>query len=187
MRKWIVFGWILAATLVSAHVTVAQDAVKPAEGTKTEAAARYYHLRFVIEELNADGKATNSRTYTSTVSTARDEFASIRSGSRIPIVTSATGTDEKASVTQFQYIDIGANIDARHARALGDELALNVTAEITSMAAALDPRLHQPIIRQNKWQAVVLVPVGKPAVIFTSDSLDSKGSMQMVLTATPAQ
>jgi hypothetical protein len=33
----------------------------------------------------------------------------------------------------------------------------------------------------------VLIPIGKPSVVFTSDSLDNKGSMQLVVTATPLQ
>lgn len=187
MRKWMGVCLILAATFVSARVILAQDAGKPAEAMKTEPAAHYYHLQFVIEELNAGGKATNSRTYTMTVNTDKDEYASIRSGSRVPILTGSFTSGEKEVNTQFQYFDLGANIDARNAREVDHKLSADITADITSMAAALDSRLHQPVIRQNKWKSVVLVPVGKPTTIFTSDSLDSTGSMQMVVTATPVQ
>jgi hypothetical protein len=47
-----------------------------------------------------------------------------------------------------------------------------------------ETKVHQPTIRQNRWQAVVLIPIGQPTVVFTSDALDSKGSMQLVVTAT---
>lgn len=187
MRKWMAVCLIVAGSFAPAGVMMAQDAAKPAEAPKTEPAAHYYHLQFVIQELDADGKATNSRTYTTTVSTARDEFASIRSGSKIPIVTStfAGGEGKAAFPTQWQYIDVGVNIDARHAMEVGRQLSLNLTAEISSAATSTDPALHQPVVRQNKWQAVVLIPVGKASTVFTSDTLDSKGSMQMVVTATP--
>jgi hypothetical protein len=58
---------------------------------------------------------------------------------------------------------------------------------VSSVAPAKDPNLHQPVIRQNKWQAGVLIPVGKATVVFASDSLDSKGGMQVVVTASPLQ
>lgn len=189
MRKWIAICLFLLGSFAFAGVMVAQDAAKPADAAKAEPAAHYYRLRFVIEELDANGKPTNSRTYTTTVNTARDEFASIRSGSKIPIITGTTSADDKSPVnTQFEYIDMGVNIDARHAREVGDQLSLNLTAEISSMAAAVNlANLNEPVIRHNNWQAIVLVPIGKPTVVFTSDSLDSKGSMQMVVTATPVQ
>jgi hypothetical protein len=42
-------------------------------------------------------------------------------------------------------------------------------------------------MRQNKWEAVVLIPIGKSTVVFSSDDLDNKGSMQMLVTATLLQ
>ncbi|MDE3062329.1 MAG: hypothetical protein KGJ51_04650, partial [Acidobacteriota bacterium] len=59
--------------------------------------------------------------------------------------------------------------------------------EISSIADSLDARIQQPIIRQNRWRAPVLVPLGKPTVVFKSDSLDSKGSLQVTVTATPLE
>lgn len=41
------------------------------------------------------------------------------------------------------------------------------------------------MISQNTWQSRVLVPIGKRTVVFTSDSLDSKGSTRVVVTVTP--
>ena len=88
---------------------------------------------------------------------------------------------------QFQYTDVGINIDARDAHEIGRQLALNLTADVSSIAATTDQSLRQPIVRQNKWQAAVLIPVGKATVVFVSDALESKGSMQVVVTATPMQ
>jgi len=47
--------------------------------------------------------------------------------------------------------------------------------------------MNDPVIRQNSWQASVLIPIGKPTVVFSSDALDSKGGMHFVVTATPLQ
>jgi type II secretory pathway component GspD/PulD (secretin) len=90
---------------------------------------------------------------------------------------------------QFQYQDVGVNIDVKPAHEIGRQLSFDLRADITSAAdnVEIDTKIHEPIVRQNKWQAVVLIPIGKPTVVFTSDTLDSKGSMQLVVTATPVQ
>ena len=192
MRKTILICCLLLVAPAFARQAFAQDTPQPAETAKApEPPAHYYHLEIVVQELGADGKATNSRSYTTTVSTdSREAQSSIRTNSRIPIVSGSfsSGGDNKPLVnTQFQYIDVGVNIDARRTREIGHQLSIDLTADVSSVASAADPTLHQPVIRQNKWQAVVLIPVGKPTVVFTSDALDSKGSMQLVVTATPLQ
>jgi hypothetical protein len=156
-----------------------QDVAKPQENSKVQTTpAHYYHVDFVVQELGSDGKAINSRSYTTTVNTGSHEFISIRASSRIPVLVEAS---------QYQFVEVGINIDARDAQEIGRQLALNLTADVSSIAATADQSLHRPVVRQNKWQAAVLIPVGKPTVVFTSDALESKGSMQLVVTATPLQ
>ena len=181
MRRTIVVSCLLLFGLAFASRALTQDQPKQAEPVKAAEPAHYYHLELVVQELGTDGKPTNSRTYTTTVSTDDRGSASIRTQSRIPIATASVSGN-----TQFQYQDIGVNIDARRAHDLGHQLSMDLTADISSVAER-DPNLHEPIIRQNRWQALVLIPVGKPSVVFTSDTLDSKGSMQLVVTATPVQ
>jgi hypothetical protein len=43
---------------------------------------------------------------------------------------------------------------------------------------------NDPVIRQNKWDSTVLIPIGKPTVVFSSDDLDDRGKLQVELTAT---
>lgn len=176
MRRWMAVCLIVAGSFALARTNVAQDQVKQEAAAKKSAPAHYFHLKFVIQEVDAAGKPTNSRVYTSTVNTDPEESSSIRVGSRIPI---ATGPN------QFQYIDLGVNIDARNAREIDGKLSLDIKADITSQGDAVEvSSARQPVIRQNKWQSVVLIPVDKPTVVFTSDALDTKGSLQMVVTAT---
>ena len=172
-------------TLFAQESGTAPDAVKA-----PPAPAHFYHLDFVVQELGADGKPTNSRTYTAIVSTdARDHGTSIRTGSRIPVPTgsSASASNEAVLSTNFQYVDVGVNIDARNARELGRQLSLDLVADVSSIAPTDDGRIRHPVIRQNKWQSSVLIPIGKASVIFTSDSLDSKSSMQVIATVTAMQ
>jgi hypothetical protein len=49
----------------------------------------------------------------------------------------------------------------------------------------LTPVMRQPVVRQNQWQAGVIVPLKKPTVVFSSDDLTTKRQMQVELTATP--
>jgi hypothetical protein len=145
-------------------------------------------LDFSIQELSPDGKPTNSRSYSTTVSTDH-RGTGIRTGSRIPIVTGAASANgENKQGVQFQYVDVGVNIDVRSTREVGRELALDLSAEVSSLADASSPANQpDPVIRQNYWQATVLIPIGKATVVFSSERLESKGAMQLVVTATEIQ
>ncbi len=190
MRKTALHCLLFVSLLVLPNLVCAQEASKPAEPpASAEPAPHYYHLVFLVQELDAAGKPVNTRTYSTSVSTDRHFHGSIRTGSRIPIVTGAydTGKDQPLTNVQFQYIDVGVNFDLTHAMEIGHSLAIDLTAEISSNADSLDARIHQPIIRQNRWTAPVLVPLDKATVVFKSDSLDSKGSLQVTVTATPLE
>jgi hypothetical protein len=90
--------------------------------------------------------------------------------------------------TEFQFQDVSVNFDVSAVREVGGKLAMYLGAEVNS----LGPSAHlggksdvvEPVKHQNKWHTPVLIPVGKASVVFTSDDLDTKGGMQVVLTAT---
>ena len=193
MRKISILCCLLLLTLTVGRKTFAQDAANTqtpkAQDTAKSAAApvHYYHLDFVIEELGTDGKPVKSRSYSTTVGTGPRNGMSIRAGSRIPIATGTMSADGKAENTQFQYIDVGVNFDVEEVHEIGSQLAINLTADLTGPAQSDDPRIHQPIIRQNRWHAPVLIPIGKPSVAFKSDSVDNKGGTRVVVTATLLQ
>ena len=92
---------------------------------------------------------------------------------------------------QYQYLDVGVNIDTREVREVGHQLGMLLKAEVSSLAEtstlSSSALISDPVIRQNSWQAPVRIPVGKPTVVFKSDSLDSKGSLQVTVTATPLE
>lgn len=176
----------LALLFPSGVKLLAQESDKTSEAKTPETPAHFYRLEFIVQETGSDGKPINSRSYSGTVTTGRTErgFAT-RTGSKVPI---ATGGYEGSKNTQFQYIDVGVSIDAHDAKESGDKLALYLVADISSLAGVQNiSGVNEPVVRQNKWQAPVLVPIGKPTTVFTSDVLDSKGGMQLVLTATPVK
>lgn len=192
MRKSTLICCVSLFTMAFGCAALAQDSPSaPVPAKIPDAPAHFYHLDFVVQETGADGKSVNTRSYTATVSTdPRDQGTSIRTNSRIPIATNSSqkgGTGEELVSTQWQYQNVGVNIDARNAREIGRQLSMVLVADISSIAASNDAGLHQPVIRQNKWQAGVLIPIGKATIVFTSDALDSKGGMQVVVTASPLQ
>jgi len=166
---------------IAAALLIFTSAVGLAQSGDTKPApdqVRYFRLDFAIQELDG-GKVTNSRHYVMSIETLTDT-SSIRTGSKMPVATGTLGGQD----SQFTYVDVGVNIDCRKAAVVNGDLALNVSADVST--AAPSPSMH-PIIRQNRWSSNVIVPVGKPTVIFSSDDLTTKGQIQLELTATPIQ
>jgi len=160
------------AILWTAGICAAQG-----EGAKSAAEQpKYFHLDFVVKELDS-GKVVNARHYATTVATGDSApyNCTIRTGNKVPVPTGGA-----IGAGQFTYIDVGVNIDCRAAKEIDGNLAISVTAEISSAATSSNP----PLIRQTKWSSNVIVPSGKPTTIFSSDDVTTKGQMQLELTAT---
>ena len=165
--------WILTAILMMAGTAFAQ--------AEKESATAFYHLEFVTKELD-ENKVINSRSYSMIVSDRSNEGGdSIRTGTRLPI---ATG----ANPTQYTYVDLGVSIDCRNVREVSGQLAVLISADIstaaseTGVASALPP-----VIRQYKWNSTVIVPLRKATQVYSSDDLASKRKFQLELTATPVK
>ncbi len=162
----------------------------PQESAPASTTQHFYHLKFIVEELSDTGTVTNTRTYQTTVSTGpNDPSQIIKTGSRVPIVTgSYSGSGSPLPNTQFQYIDLGVSIQVQHVAEIGDALKFNLRTDVSSMAKYSEiAGVNEPVIRQNTWSSDVLVPIGKPSVVFSSDDLDTKGKMQVEVTATPVE
>jgi hypothetical protein len=145
---------------------------------QTPEAAKFYKLDFVVKEVDG-GKVLNARAYSTNISTEKSSpGSSIRAGSKVPYPTStAPGS------TQFNYAEVGVNIDCRSATEVGNELSVIINAEVSSTAQ--ESSMSVPIIRQNKWSSIVVVPIRKAVVVFSSDDATSKHQMQLELTAVP--
>jgi hypothetical protein len=173
MRNKTKVATIFGAILLTAGICSAQgEDAKPAAGQP-----KYFHLDFVVKELD-NGKVINARHYSTTTATGDGNLGytcTMRSGSKVPVPQGGT-----IAAGQFTYIDVGVNIDCRSAKEIEGSLAIGVTAEISNAAPSSNP----PLIRQTKWSSNVIVPIGKPTVIFSSDDVTTKGQMQLELTAT---
>ncbi len=133
---------------------------------------KFYKLEFVVKEVNGS-KVLNTRTYTTFVPLAGK--SEIRAGSKIPYA---------SSNTEWQQIDVGVNIDVAGAEEIQDKLYFSIVAEVSSIAGESTNQVR-PIVRQNRWQSMVVIPLKKPTILFSSDNLDSKTQLQVEVTATP--
>ena len=196
MRKITLVCCLVFLTLAFGPKSFAQDDAKAQDAAKTPPPPdHYYHLDFVVQDAGEDGKPVNSRSYSTTDVTNSHERPSIRANSRIPVPIGIFSTDAKDNATvntQFQYQDVGVRFDIRDVHDAGRLLTLNLTADVstlggTAILGSNGSNTHQPTMRQNRWDSAVLIPIGKPTVVFKSDELDSKGSMQVVVTASLLQ
>jgi hypothetical protein len=178
MRKLVSIYPVLVLFALFAVPAIAQEAKSQETATPApKADTRYYHLEFVLKELGDAGKVVNSRTYHTGVST-EGRNSSVRAGTKIPI-----RVNDKDNI---QYLDVGVNIDCNNARETAQGLALQITVEISSLANPTGSNeASTPVVRQNKWQSMTQLPIGKPTVVFSSDNLENKGRMQVEVTVTP--
>jgi hypothetical protein len=161
------FSLVLFAT---PNAVFAQQDAKP-----SEVPAHYYQLSFSVQEVGENGKVSNSRSYATSIVTGPGSYSQIRTGDKVPLK-----TDDKGNL---QYMDVGVNVDCSRAAEVNGKLAVQITADISSTTKAIDPSAP-PLIRQSRWSANVLVPIGKPTIVLSSDDLQDKGKLQVELTAT---
>jgi hypothetical protein len=140
--------------------------------------SKFYKLDFVVKEVEG-AKVLNARSYSVTVSL--DRSCSIRTGGQVATQTAPMGT-----IPQFNYREVGVNIDCHHVREAANGLSLDVNADVSSvLQEPTAPPPSPPVTRQNRWSSTVIVPLKKPTVVFSSDDVASKRQMQLELTATP--
>lgn len=173
MLKWTIALLAVASALPVTAQTSSADTTKAAE-TKT-----FYQLTFVVKEVDGD-RVVNSRTYYTSAST-HGLPSSVRAGEKVPFA-SGEGT-----ATIWQQIDVGVAIDCRDLEVSGDRLSLRVIASVDSVAAREQNNAHQPVIRNNRWEAMVSIPLKQPTVIFSSDDPFSTQKIQLQMTATPVR
>ena len=124
--------------------------------------SKFYKLDFVVKEVEGS-KVLNARAYSMTVSEDKlQEHSVIRAGSRVPYSTNADGS-------QFSFLDLGVSIDCYRVTEMHDTMSLVLTVDVSSIvqeSAATSAAMRQPVIRQNKWNSGVVVPVKRPTVPF---------------------
>jgi hypothetical protein len=160
-----------------------KDTGVPAAPASQEQDERSFLVSFYARELDQNGKEVNLRRFDTMtgVGNINGRSNSIRTGAKIPILTGGKPGEAQG----FTYVDVGVNIDVNRVRVVdGNRLAMQVSAEISSVDQAASASTNQPTIRSNRWMGEVQVPIGERKVIFRSDDLASKKTMQIEVAVT---
>ena len=190
MRKTVLATCILLAALVTSATSRAQDGEKPKEEAKPAESRpaepiHFYRLTLVVQEVDANSKPFNSRSFATTISTDRDSAGSIRTSTKVPYASSTQIIGGKEVATSINQLSTGIDFDIRNVQETGHQVSFFISADISSPAPSQDPLTRQSALHNNQWKAPVIIPLGKPTVILSSDALDSKGALQVVAIVTP--
>jgi hypothetical protein len=162
---------LLFATLFVAVVPLLAQETAP----KPPAPPRhFYKLTYVLKEFD-EGNVVNQRDFLLTVSTGERYSSRMRAGSRLPV---------RDNEGKTNYMDVGVNLDTR-LEDVPEGLALEVNAEISSVGAEATASGSAPIVRQVRTNALALVSVNKPAILFTIDDPASRHRFALEVTALP--
>ncbi|HEY2001399.1 MAG TPA: hypothetical protein VGG80_03715 [Acidobacteriaceae bacterium] len=168
------------ATLLT--VVAFTPAIVRAQEKAPDTPLTHYKLTYRLLEMDANGKVTNSRAYFAIIGAGGDSApAKIRTGDKFPI---PVGTD-RAGDTNVQYQDVGTDIDTFHPRIHEQQLSLQVSAALSSVAKSAPSLVpNVPIVRQTRWESSVVVTLNKPTILFISDNTSDTGKTELELTAT---
>jgi hypothetical protein len=168
-----IIGIALVLSCGGARVMAQTDAPAPkASETNVEKAPATYRLTYTITELDG-GKRIGTQHVSLTTNPDRTQRDSqVRLGSKVPIATASSNPD-KPEKTEFQYVNVGLNIEA-HLREFTGGLEVYSRVEQTSISEEQSSvGRNDPVIRQANLQNTALLTLGKPVIL---GSLDLPGS-----------
>ena len=191
------FASAIGAILVMIAFTVAQEnnasSAAPQDSSSQQnvrpPARETYRLEYTITEME-DGKQLNARSYSVMCEDRGSPTRGVlKVGSRVPVVSgvAAHGDSPNALQAQFQYLDVGMNIDARLDVTASGDLTLQSDVDMSSVANGDRPTqvdFNPPVIRQLRVSSFNAITVGKPVVISTADDVASHRQFQIQVVAT---
>ena len=167
MKRFLLFALLLFVAIAA----IAQEAPRPVKAPR-----HFYKLSYVLKESD-EGKIVNQRTFvvsgsTGDVNLAGKYASRLRAGSRYPV------RDEGKT----NYIDVGVNLDTT-LEEVPEGLAMDTTAEISSLGGETAANGSAPVLRQVRTNAQAVVALNKPFVLFTVDDPASRHQFQLEVTA----
>jgi len=177
--------WLLAISMTFGYglkSLYAQEETKTtAEDDKTKSSStakpvHAYRVDFSITEL-AEGKKVNTRHYS--LVTNSGPWSTLKIGTRVPVATGSFQPNAAAAlVNQFQYLDVGTNIDCE-VNEQGEDISLDVRSDFSNLSSDAEQHSPQPIIRQIKINGRTITAPGKPALIGAVDDPTSNRQYQL--------
>jgi hypothetical protein len=157
--------------LIPNSASAQQEKSKEAATTEQKPVAEY-RIEFTVREIE-DGKRLNSRNYMMVVEDG--DWGKIRLGNRVPY---------KSTENQFQYQDVGMNIDCRP-REREDSVALVIHVDFSSLAPQTEMApTFNPVFRTERTDVGSVVTPGKPTLVATMDDVVTNRRFEIEVTAT---
>jgi hypothetical protein len=171
--------FLLVAVIIGSSIlpVLAQDA------QKSYIASGVYNVRFVVSELE-NGKVINQRVYTEIVREERK--AVLKTGNRVPVATGSSGSANNPTTVQWQYLDVGFNVDATVSEREGRidvDLSADLSAVVPPDSGSATPG-GSPLLRQVRQAMNTSVEEGKPTVVASLDDVSNKKTVQLEITVT---
>jgi hypothetical protein len=159
--------------LISNSAAAQEEKSKESASTEQKPLA-VYRIEFNVREIE-DGKRLNSRNYMMVVDEGNRGM--IRVGNRVPFQTS-----EK----QYQYHDVGMNIDCRpRDREGGIELVINVEVSSVVPPGQLEAApTFNPVFRTQSTGVTPIVAPGKPTLVASMDDVVTNRRYEIEVTVT---
>jgi hypothetical protein len=190
MNRRTVFACLV---LLFATAAAAQSIIPPQPPSADGSPKHCYAMTYVVKELDGT-RVVNQRSYvlntiagaanTTLMNAPAGDWTRLRVGNRVPVFVHSQEKGSANPATDFNYIDVGVNIDNR-LRESGDMLALEVTADISSVAFETGGSVGPPpTVRQVKGTSAALIAPGKPSVVFAADDPTSQHRFEVQVTAT---
>lgn len=173
---------LLALTFVFSATAWPQDAPTSGNTSYLKSPEHYFELTFRVLDISPSGRLADTKTYKEIIASGPKSSnpSRIRTSDRVQIAVGGKFPNGEPAISAFE---LGTKIDANLAAMLSDSLRLHVTASISSISTAAPGDAQRPLIRQTTWDSNVIVPIGKPTIIFSSDNSADKGRTELELTA----
>ena len=176
-KRLTLIALLLCAPLLYPSFLHAQTATSP-EPQNAAQPEQSFQLTLTLK-VTDHGKATIDQTYTLAATPKSAPF--VRDGDKIPITTGTEGGN-----TQFQYIDLGTNIDFTDVHLVGSSLAMTIKVEISSVAPDATNKKDDPIIRNTRYSISPAAPIGKQIVIYSSSDAATGHKVEIQLLVQPS-
>lgn len=143
---------------------------------------RTYRLVYTIAESDA-GKRVGIQHFSMVVVTG--QRVQLKQGDKIPVATGSFSTEEKATQTQFTYLDIGVNLDATIDQ-FGNGLRLRTKVEQSGGSEPVTiANVQEPVIRQSVLEGTSVIIPGKPLTLGGIDIAGSTRHIDIEVVAEP--
>jgi len=159
----------------------AQDGAAETKPSKPNV-VRAYRLDFTFNELEGE-KKINTRHYSMDLASG-DAPMDMKIGTRVPV--STFSTNGKDSGTQWQYVDVGTDLNAQlRPKGDGDDELLVIRSDVSNLDLTAQSGVSsEPVIRQIRINGSTLLVLGKPLLIGSMDDPNSKRQFQLEVTVT---